>query len=104
MIALRRNGDFLHPQARRPPMELSDQDRRLMAGTRDRILMEQIEVAEAAVTREQAVHGSYMEVIDRLAIMTVRYEECRKAFWSAAIMAGLGWLGMVALVLLLWPR
>ena len=85
-------------------MELSDQDRRLMAGTRDRILMEQIEVAEAAVTREQAVHGSYMEVVGRLACMTIRAEEWRRCFWSAAIMAGLGWLGMVALVLVMWPR
>mgnify|MGYP001607207609 CR=1 FL=1 len=37
-------------------MELTDHDRRMMAGTRDRILMEQIQEAEAAVTR-RAWHG-----------------------------------------------
>ena len=79
-------------------MELTDHDRRLMAGTRDRMLMEQIEEAELATTRKEATAASYLEVVEKLRRKTYECEQLRRALWGAAALAGLFFVIAVAAV------
>ena len=85
-------------------LELTDYDRRLMAGTRDRLLMEAIEDTELAITREAAWQASYDEVEEKLYRKTRecnclenRCESLRSALWGAVALAGVFAVALLAL-------
>jgi len=61
-------------------MQLDEKDLRLMASTRDRMLLEAMERAESAEVREAATLACYQDVADQLAELTSRFNDLRRNY------------------------